>query len=464
MEVIRYARFLRRWWWFLAVGLLLGAASSYAVSQLLTPAYRASATVLVNETQVPGTIAYNDILTSERLTKTYRELIMKRPVLETVIDELSLPFEPEELAGMLDVEVVRDTQLLQVSAESSDPEEARLIANATAEAFIIENTSSQLSRSGSVSVVEAATTPASPVRPNVPLNTILGALAGLIVAGGLAALLEYLDDTVKSPEEVEAASGLATLGGVARFHRPRSPETGLVATRHRHPVAEAYRMLRTNVEFSTLEKPAQTLLVTSANPGEGKTTTVANLALVLAQAGKRVIAVDSDLRRPALHRLLGVENGTGLTNLLLSQDGEMNGCVKDTAFENLRVLPSGPQPPNPSELLGSRRLEAILQSLKQSADVIVLDSPPALAVADASILAARVDATLLVVDSGRTRAGSLQRAKESLTRSKTNLLGAVLNKLTQRGRDYYYYRYYYTDSEGHKTGRRSRRHHGGASS
>jgi len=261
---------------------------------------------------------------------------------------------------------------------------------------------------------------------------------------------------------VEAAAGLSTLGGVARFHRPRSPEAALVADRHRHPVAEAYRMLRTNVQFSTLDKPAQTLLVTSANPGEGKSTTVANLALVMAQAGKRVIAVDSDLRRPTLHRLFGVENATGLTTLLLSPGPEMNGCVKPTAFDNLWVLPSGPQPPNPSELLGSRRLDSVLQSLKQSADIIVMDSPPALAVTDASILAARVDGTLLVVDSGRTRAGSLQRATEALGRAKTNLLGAVLNKLTHRGHDYYYYHNYYTDSEGHKTARR-RRHHGGAS-
>jgi capsular exopolysaccharide synthesis family protein len=462
MEVLRYARFLRRWWWLLAVGLLLGGASSYVASHLLTPIYRASATVLVNQTQVPGTIAYNDILTSERLTKTYRELIKKRPVLDTVIDELALPFGPEELAGMIDVEVVGDTQLLRVSAESSDPEQARLIADAAASAFIVENARNQFSRPGSVSVVEAATTPGSPVRPSVLLNTILGALAGLILAGGLAALLEYLDDTVKSPEEVEAAAGLTTLGGVARFRRPRSLEGGLIATRQRHPVAEAYRMLRTNVQFSTLDRPAQTLLVTSANPGEGKTTTVANLALVMAQTGKRVIAVDSDLRRPTLHRFFGVENGTGLTTLLLSGEPELDGCLKPTAFDNLWVLPSGPQPPNPSELLGSRRMESVLQSLKQSADIIVMDSPPALAVADASILASRVDGTLLVVDSGRTRAGSLQRAKETLGRAKTNLLGAVLNKLTQRGRDYYYYRYYYGDAEGHKTKRR-RQSHGGAS-
>jgi capsular exopolysaccharide synthesis family protein len=464
MEVVRYARFLRRWWWLLVVGLLLGGAGSYGASQLLTPIYRASATVLVNETQVPGTIAYNDILTSERLTKTYSELIKKRPVLETVVADLSLPFGPDRLAGMIDVGVVADTQLLRVSAESADPEQARLIADTAASAFIIENTDNQFSRPGSVSVVEAATLPSSPVRPSVPLNTVMGALAGLILVGGLAVFLEYLDDTVKSPEEVEAAAGLTTLGGVARFHRPRSAESGLVANRHHHPVAEAYRMLRTNVQFSTLDRPAQTLLVTSANPGEGKSTTVANLALVMAQTGKRVIAVDSDLRRPTLHRVFGVENGKGLTTLLLSGGAELDGCVKPTTFENLWVLPSGPLPPNPSELLGSRRLETVLENLKQAADLIIMDSPPALAVTDASVLAARVDGTLLVVDSGRTRAGSLQRAAESLTRAKTNLLGAVLNKLTQRGGgEYYYYRYYYTDGDGHKT-KQPQRAHGGASS
>jgi len=464
MDSLRYVRFLRRWWWLLVVGLLVGGAASYVGSRYLTPIYRASATVLVNETQVPGTIAYNDILTSERLTKTYRELITKRPVLDAVVADLGLPLGPGELAAMIDVEVVADTQLLRVSAESPDPEQARLIADATANAFIAENTAHELSRPGSVSVVEVAGTPGSPVRPNVLRNAILGALAGLVLAAGLAALLEYLDDTLKSPEEVEEAAGLVTLGGVARFSRPRSPEAGLIAGRQHHPVAEAYRMLRTNVQFSTLEKPAQTLLVTSANPGEGKTTTAANLALVMAQAGKRVIAVDSDLRRPALHRFFGVGNGTGLTTLLLSEGPELDGCLKPTAFENLWVLPSGPQPPNPSELLGSRRFESVLQSLKQSADVIVMDSPPTLAVADASILASRVDGTLLVVDSGRTRAGSVQRAKEALSRAKTNLLGAVLNKLTQRGRGYYYYYHrYYTDGEGQKTKRR-RRHHGGASS
>ena len=442
MELLRYTALLRRWWWLLALGVLMGGLGSYTVSRILTPVYRASATVLVNQTQTPGSIAYNDILTSERLTRTYRELITQRPVLEEVARRLSIQAAPGTLAGMLDVDVLRDTQLIRVSAENADPVAAQEIANATAAVFIEQNSANQFSRPGSVSIVEAAAAPGSPVRPRVWLDTFLGAAVGLMLAAGLVALFEYMDDTVKSPQDVEAL-GLSALGGVVRFRRRKDhPADALVGARSHHPAAEAYRMVRTNVQFSTLDRPAQTLLITSANPGEGKTTTAVNLGIVMAQAGRRVVLVDSDLRRPMLHRFLGVPNDEGLTNLLLSGGDHLDGVLKPTRFENLRVLTCGPQPPNPSELLGSRRLGMVLENLKRVADVTILDSPPTLAVTDASILAAQVDGTILVVDSGRTRSGALERARENLTRSKTNLLGAVLNKLTQRGRDYYYYRYY----------------------
>jgi len=458
VELTRIMALTRRWWWLLLLGLVIGGGTSYALSQAMTPIYRASSTLLVNQTQTPGTIAYNDILTSERLTKTYRELIQQRPVLEDVISDLNLPYTAAELAGMIDVDVISDTQLIRVSAESSDPELARQIADGTASVFIVQNSENQLSRPGDVSVVESATTPTSPVSPRVPLNTVLGVVAGLMVAAGISLLLEYLDDTVKSPDDLTAAAGLVALGAVARFRHTKAAESSLITHRSRHPAAEAYRVLRTNVQFSTLDKPSQTFLVTSANPREGKTTTVANLALVLAQAGKRVIAVDSDLRRPALHQLFGTTNSYGLTNVLLSKDASVNGYLQRTRFDNLAILPSGPMPPNPSELLSSPRLQTLIENLKREADVILFDSPPTLAVTDASVLAARLDGAILVVDAGKTRAAALERAKDALTRSKTNLLGAVLNKLTQKGRDYYYYHYYYeTGGDGHKRKARRRR-------
>ena len=458
MELARYLSLARKWWWLLVVGTLVAGVASYAISKTMTPIYSASTTLLVNQTQVPGTIAYNDILTSERLTRTYKELIGKRPILDDVAERLDISPGRYELAGMISVSVVPDTQLLRLSVESSDPALASSIANATAAAFIAQNTEDRLSRPGDVSVVEVATTPSVPIKPNVMMNTLLAAAIGLLLAGGVALLLEYLDDTVKSTEDLEA-SGLASLGGVARFHRPAAIQDNLVAgSRSHHHFAEAYRVLRTNVQFSTIDSPGQTLLVTSANPGEGKSTTAANLALVMAQAGKKVVLVDSDLRRPSLHRIFGLSNEQGLTNLLLSTQPSVNGYAQRTRFDNLAVLTSGPLPPNPSELLASRRLDSLLDGLKTQADVVILDSPPALPVADACILASKVDGTMLVVDSSKTRAQALRRAKEALAKSKTRLLGAVLNKLKRRGGGHYYYYYYYSaDGDKKKRHRREKK-------
>lgn len=457
MELTRYLRFVQRWWWLMVLGVTLGALTGYGVSHLLTPTYRSTATLLVNETQVPGTIAYNDILTSERLTKTYRELITKRPILEQVIEEQGLTMRPGELEKMMDVAVVRDTQLLLLSVEHEIPRQAQALANAIAYAFIESNAEDRLSQPGSVSVVETGELPDSPVKPRIALNTALAALAGLAIAAGVALLFEYLDDTVKTAEDLET-TGLVALGGVARFPRPRTEtESLMVGSQRRSSAAEAYKVLRTNVEFSTLDRPGQTLLVTSANPGEGKTTTTANLALAIAQTGKRVVVVDSDLRRPNLHKLFGLSNTGGLSSALLSKEASLDGYVQRTRFENLAVLTSGPLPPNPSELLSSRRLDAVLEALKRKADVMLFDSPPALPVADASILASKVDGTILVVDSGKTRVDALRRACETLGRSKTRVLGGILNKLSPKGRGYYYYHYYYGTAEDGTHARRRRR-------
>lgn len=458
MQLARYLRLFRRWWWLLALGLLIGGGSAYGISQVITPVYQASATLLVNQTQTPGTIAYNDILTSERLTKTYRELISKRPVLENVIEEFDLVMKADELAAIITVEAVADTQLLRLSVEHSDPEQARLLANAIAEAFITTNEQDGLTRPGSVSTVEPAVTPASPISPRTTLNSVMGVLIGLLLAGALVLLFEYLDDTIKTTEDVEAAVGLPTLGGVARFPRNTADVDALVvASPHRTAAAEGYRVLRTNVRFSTIDEPAQALLVSSTNPGEGKSTTVANLAVAMAQTGQRVIAVDSDLRRPTLHRLFGLSNGAGLTNALLSREPDLSRFLQPTRFETLWVMTAGPLPPNPSELLGSRRLEAVISALRKEVDILIFDSPPALAVADASILAAKVDGTILVVDAGRTRVQALQRAHESLGRAKTRVLGAVLNRLTERSQGYYQYPSYYSPSENGRNGHGTRR-------
>jgi protein-tyrosine kinase len=193
----------------------------------------------------------------------------------------------------------------------------------------------------------------------------------------------------------------------------------------RSPASEAYRTLRTNIQFSSLDKPLRTLLVTGVDAGEGKSTTLANLAVVMAQGGKRVVAVDCDLRRPTLHKVFGLSGEPGLTTAILDKAEQV--ASQKTAVEGLSLVASGPLPPNPSELLGSRRFGEILDALVKEADIVLLDAPPIMAVSDAAVLASRVDGVLLVVSAGKTKRELARRAKSLLEKVNANILGVVLN-------------------------------------
>lgn len=207
----------------------------------------------------------------------------------------------------------------------------------------------------------------------------------------------------------------------------------------RSPVSEAYRALRTNLQFASLDKELRTLLVTSAGPGEGKSTTLGNLAVTLAQAEKRVILVDCDLRRPVLHKLFGLSNERGLTTMMVDAAAMKNPPLQETGVNGLRLLASGTLPPSPSDLLGSRRMDEVLQVLLADADILLLDAPPVMAVADAAVLATKVDGVLLVVSAGQTRRDNVRVAKSRLEKVNANLLGVVLNNValdTSLGRYY----------------------------
>jgi capsular exopolysaccharide synthesis family protein len=302
------------------------------------------------------------------------------------------------------------------------------------------------SGANAITVVDRATPPEAPTSPRVLLNTLLAALVGLLLALGIAFIMEYLDDTVKSSEDVEAATGLATLGTVLKMKGDggRSEIYRLAALLYpRGPAAEAYRTLRTNLEFATVDEPARALLVTSAIPSEGKTTTASNLAVVFAQAGRTVILVDADLRKPGVHKVFDLPNASGLTSLLRTDDVAIDDVAQETEQEKLRVISTGPLPPNPAELLGSQRMRTILERLAAAADLVIVDSPPLQAVSDAAILSSITDGTLLVIDAGRTRRAAAERGREALAKSGARVLGAALNRLSQRGQgDYVYYDYY----------------------
>ena len=361
--------------------------------------------------------------------------------LETNIDATKVRIEElqTQLAGMFSARQIADTQT-QIAA--LEQKQASYQANyATLLSFVSGG-------ANSIRVVEPATLPTVPIGPNKGMTILLAAAIGLLLALGAAFLLDYLDDTIKTPEDVQSATHLATLGAIARIEGETAADRLVTVSQPKSPNAEAYRVLRTNLLFSAVDNPPRSLLVTSSSPGEGKSTTLANLGVVMAQQGQRVVLVDSDLRRPTLHRLFQLPNSTGLTNALLQEHPTTRTCMQPTQVENLSVLTTGPLPPNPAELLGSGRFGELLKDLYQHADVVLLDSPPALAVTDAPVLARQVDGVLLIVDTGATRRQAAASAQETLNKVGAKVLGVALNRLKPKGSSYYYYyHHYYSDDE-----------------
>ncbi len=298
-----------------------------------------------------------------------------------------------------------------------------------------------------LSVVETAQVPATSVGTSLVSNVLLAAVIGLVLAGSAAFVLEYLDDTIKTADDVQKYVDATLLGGVAYIDHEQMSDRLVALHQPRSPQAEAYRGIRTNLQFSSIDRPLHSLLITSANPEEGKSLTSVNLAVAFAQAGQRVILVDADLRRPSQHNILSLPNKVGLTSVLIDANGQVSNVLQPTSVENLRVMTSGPIPPNPSEMLGSKRMTHIIEALQQEADVVVFDGAPVLAVTDSIVLGVHVDGVLLVVEAGRTRHAQAQRSKEALTKVGAQVLGVVLNRVVARGESYYAYYEDASDSE-----------------
>jgi non-specific protein-tyrosine kinase len=299
---------------------------------------------------------------------------------------------------------------------------------------------------GGANLLTAARAPSRPVKPTPVRNGILALGVGLALGTGLALLFELLDDSIKSKEDLERVVGpLPTLGLIPAIPSWRDREEAVVVSRSdpASPATEAYRTLRTNIQFMGLDHPMRTVQITSCNASEGKTTTIANLGVALARAGQRVIVVCCDLRRPRLNEFFGVPNAVGFTSVLLG-DVPLSAALQPAPGEQrLVVLPSGPLPPNPSELLSSKRTIELITALQANSDVVLLDSPPVLPVTDAAVLAARVDATILVATARSTTRKEAARAAELLRQVDAPLVGTVLNGVGDDSGYGYAYKYEY---------------------
>lgn len=391
--------------------------------------------------------AVAEALILESPTSTQRQLVADEEFLRGRIERLRANIqEAESELGQLDLQLENETSARGIS----EIETRRTALNQQIDTWETRYAQLRIGLEGSevnrLQVIEEAG-PGAPVGPNVMMNVLLAAAIGFGLALAAVMFLEYLDDTVKTTEDLERRLELAGLGTIELLPKAERRDDTLV-TQHapRSPHAEAYRVLRTNLQFALVDSPQASVVITSANPGEGKSTTTANLGVVCAQSGRDVILVDADLRRPSLHKIFGVTNNVGLSSLVIDESANPDDVLREVeGVPGLKLLTSGPLPPNPTEMLESARMKAVIQELHERAGLVLYDSPPVLVVADAAVLAQRVEGTVLVSDSGHTRVEAARRAVETLAKVGVTPLGAVINKLDrdQVGKYYGYYRYSY---------------------
>jgi non-specific protein-tyrosine kinase len=377
---------------------------------------------------------YNDNLAAREKVASYADLIGTTRVAKKVIDLLGLDYTPDQLKKEIRGEAVKDTVLLRAVVTDRRADRARDIANAVGVVFTQEI--ADVENSGSareqvrIGVWEGAALPSSPVSPKPVQNFALGLLGGIAVGFTIAIVRFMRDTSVKTMDDVANLTGLPMLGAIAFDDRTgRSPLA--VVGDPRGTRAEAYRQLRTNLQFIDVDDRPQVISVTSALPAEGKSTVACNLAAALAQAGAAVVLLDADLRRPAIADYLGLEGSAGLTSIMIGQ-ATIDEVLQPVGERPMGVVCSGPLPPNPSELLGSRAMASILNELRERFDYVIVDVPPLLPVTDAAVVSGLADGTLLVVRSGTTPADQLRRAVAVLQNVEARALGAVLNMVSAR--------------------------------
>ncbi len=303
-----------------------------------------------------------------------------------------------------------------------------------------------------ISIIDRAEVPEEPIKPNLKLNMMLAVMVGLVMGTGLGFFVDYLDTTVKSPQDVKEILESHFLGSIPEIaEQDELKKDKIVHFKPKSPVSEAYRDIRTEIlNLTQTDDSAKTILITSAEPQAGKTITTANLGIVLSQKGNQVLLVDSDLRKPQLHRIFGLDRKYGLSEYLRG-NAALDSIIKHTKIENLKVITSGKMPSDPAEIISSEKMEKFIHNVKQKFDFVLFDSPPVASVTDAVILASMVGTLIQVVRSGKLLVPIALRTKEKLINTKTKILGVVLNDLKTYHDDYYYYKYYrYYGEEGKK--------------
>ena len=514
IELRQYWQILWRRKWIILQAVVVVFVGTMIFTYRQAPVYQASSKVLINPPPYlyPSTVT-GQIMSSQGLPfsrdlpyyinylENYKVWLTSGTIMDKIVERVnSLYPKSKEIPFSMQASVIRDTSIFNIGIEAGDPELCKVAANATAQVLVEENQKMfvsgleraselmerqiqvpleelgrfqpgsespgketgapkgeepesqiwQASQLNNVRVMDYAKTPGYPIKPRKKQNAMLGLLMGLLLGGGLAFFIEYLDTSVRTIEDVEKHLSWPVLGIIPRFEQTlqgKISHSDIQPVVRKHPKsvpAEAYRTLKTNIQLADLDHPPRSIAITSAGPLEGKSTTAVNLAVALAQKGSKVLLVDADLRKSVIHKILHLDNSTGLADLITNH-AQPEAAIKEFhSVDNLWVLTSGLIPSDPSELLGSTQMRSLMEQLTKEYNYVVFDTPPLMSVSDTAVLASQVDGVLMVIRPGKLRREMARRTKELLDRVGTPVLGCVLNGVEPRDGSYYYY--YHSDA------------------
>ncbi|WDZ83072.1 polysaccharide biosynthesis tyrosine autokinase [Micromonospora cathayae] len=444
MDLGSYFQLVRRQWWIVLLTIIVALGAAGYLTVQAQPRYVASVTFFVTSPSQGVTDAYQGNLWLQQRVKSYADLLRSERLARTLAEDRGLGLTADGVQGRLDSSVETGTVLLRASVTDTDRTRALRVAEALSTKFVDLVQAVETPPDGQASVkLEVINGPrvgTEPVSPRPARNLLLGGLLGLLAGIALAVGRGLLDTRLRDTETLQRTTGSPLLGEIPFDAEARTAPliVGDSATSAR---AEAVRKLRTNLRFVDVHEPARIIAVTSALQGEGKTTLSCNLAIALAEAGWRVLLVDADLRRPRVADYLGLESAIGLTDVLLG-DVPVGDAVQRWGDRSLLVLPSGSNPPNPSELLGSKAMADLLTTLRESADIVIIDTAPILAVTDGVVVAVQADGALMVSQQGRTSRTQVGAAAQALHSVSVRVLGCVLNMAKVAKSEAYQYEAY----------------------
>ena len=405
------------------------------------PMYSSSSKVVLvkdGDTTNDNGITQNDINLNQKLVSTYTQIIKSKLVVNRVNEELDLNYTYDKLLGEIGVTAVDDTELLKITVTDKNPETATTIANKIAEVFGEEV--KDIYKIDNVKILEYAEVPEKPSNIHTVKDMIIAGLVGLVVTSGIIFVVFYFDDTLRDTDTLENDIKLPIL---AKVFKDKSKTELVVEEQPNAAASESIRNLRTNLQFSSIDKTLKTVLVTSSVPSDGKSFISANLAVSFAQAGKKVLLVDCDLRKGRQHKIFDVSGKKGLSNLLIGDIGTYSDYICKTNVKNLFLIPRGTFPPNPSELLNSKKNKTFIDIVSKKYDIVILDGAPLTGLSDSLILSSLVDTTLIVTSMNHTPKTELLNAKKALDNVGANIAGTVANNVVAKKGSYGGYYYYY---------------------